>query len=272
MSTNNILDGIRWGTIEKKECKDDKRKYASICWDAGKNIGGRTTGTTWEEQCKNLPAKWTEGKPNIISDDKVPDWSGWAGTNIWGEWYVDDQECTSQSNNQPYWGDWEDKGCIGENKKAYEARIMNITGSWDDACDELRLKPITNGPWGDKPYVFDPNQPCLGGALGGKYWTPLKELGMWGRVIVDEECDYVKNPIGDFIKDPGRVIGEIIKNPLKPITDIIEDPVKSVTDSITKPFENIGSTGIILSSASSFSSISLCLCCLCLIFMIMIMR
>ncbi len=141
-----------WGSFQNDGCKQvGVRQYSSILW----NI---PNGFSWEATCAAWPA--TVAGQHFSSPSRCVN----TGTNIWGEFDVQDASCN------PYWDPVKDDGCVGMKKRKYSAIIQNVLwgNSWEAAC--------ANTPNTVAGVYFPSPTHCVN--VG---------INMWGEWIVDDD-------------------------------------------------------------------------------------
>lgn len=109
----------RWGDFKDNGCSAlGTRTFASRIWDI-------PPGQTWDSACRTTPATIL-GTP-FASPARCND-KGVSGE--WGEWDVRDNSC------RPHWGDLQNNGCTGVDKRTFASRIWDIPPgqTWDAAC------------------------------------------------------------------------------------------------------------------------------------------
>ncbi|MFD1792196.1 hypothetical protein ACFSE0_11165 [Ochrobactrum teleogrylli] len=136
-----------WEYWKQGTCKGDYRDYTARLM----NIQG-----SWEDTCQIAPVN-VDGVPFI--EGRKCENSFDLGTLIHGEYAtfrVRDESCSNKNISQAHFASNElietgtDKGCnpSGQSRR-YEARLWDITGSWEDACNAMPF--IIKGKYFPKP-------------------------------------------------------------------------------------------------------------------------
>lgn len=119
---------LDWGEFKDNGCIFmNLEKYSSILW----NI---PWGQSWYDTCMSTSA-------NINGKNYLPNYCESSGVNIWGNFYVDNPNCTPGNMG---WGVPQVGKCVGKGKRKYSAILWDIPigWSWEISCE--RTKNVIN--------------------------------------------------------------------------------------------------------------------------------
>jgi hypothetical protein len=144
-----------WGGFKKDNDSDGTTQYSARLWDANEE--------GWEEACANAPAiikgQWFPKPDRCV---KIQSLVG-IGYEMWGEFDV-----KQEYSDEPLWGEFKKDGCTGYGCRQYSARLWDIKGSWEEACNDASA--VIKGQWFDRPTR------CVN-----------KTVAMWGEFDVEDD-------------------------------------------------------------------------------------
>ncbi|MDZ8224746.1 hypothetical protein [Nostoc sp. ChiVER01] len=126
-----------WGAFKKDKPSADGKttQYSARLYGANKE--------GWEEACEHAPAV-IRGQyfPKPTRCKKIT-FLG-IGIEMWGEFDV-----KKENLGNPTWGEFKEENCTWYGSKQYSAQLLDIKGSWEEACNNASA--VIKGQWFDRP-------------------------------------------------------------------------------------------------------------------------
>jgi hypothetical protein len=131
--TNQVMaTEPHWGDFKSGQCLASKpgyRHYSAVLWDI-------PWGKSWEDACNNASAD-INGQ-HFTTPAKCSN----SGSQMWGEFEVQDEQCKPAAPTVQHWGDFKADSCQKPGVRQYSAILHDIPRGtrWEDACANMRAK------------------------------------------------------------------------------------------------------------------------------------